>query len=62
VTVVGGLCQLVGWRGFLLVRAPPALIAGSVGVWLFYVQHQFEDAYWENSGTGFRDSLSSMLY
>jgi omega-6 fatty acid desaturase (delta-12 desaturase) len=28
---------------------PPALLAGSIGVWLFYVQHQFEDAYWENS-------------
>jgi len=23
------------------------MIAGSVGVWLFYVQHQFEGAYWE---------------
>src|SRR5207249_11002187 len=26
-----------------------ALLAGSIGVWLFYVQHQFEDAYWQNS-------------
>jgi len=48
--VVGGLCLLIGWRDFLLVWAPPALIAGSIGVWLFYVQHQFEDAYWESSG------------
>ena len=24
-----------------------ALLAGSVGIWLFYVQHQFEDAYWD---------------
>ena len=25
------------------------MIAGSMGVWLFFVQHQFEDVYWENS-------------
>jgi acyl-lipid omega-6 desaturase (Delta-12 desaturase) len=47
--VVAGLCWLMGWRGFLLVWAPPALLAGSVGIWLFYVQHQFEDAYWESA-------------
>jgi omega-6 fatty acid desaturase (delta-12 desaturase) len=27
------------------------MLAGGAGVWLFFVQHQFEDAYWENSGT-----------
>jgi acyl-lipid omega-6 desaturase (Delta-12 desaturase) len=47
--VVGGLCWLIGWQDFLLVWAPPALLAGSVGIWLFYVQHQFEDAYWESA-------------
>ena len=35
----------------LLVWAPPALLAGSLGIWLFYVQHQFEDAYWERGET-----------
>jgi omega-6 fatty acid desaturase (delta-12 desaturase) len=49
VAVVGGLCAWIGWQDFLLVWAPPALIAGSAGIWLFYVQHQFEDAYWESS-------------
>jgi acyl-lipid omega-6 desaturase (Delta-12 desaturase) len=47
--VVALLCFLVGWDDFLLVELPPALLAGSMGVWLFYVQHQFEDAYWQNS-------------
>jgi omega-6 fatty acid desaturase (delta-12 desaturase) len=47
--LIGLLCWLVGWREYLLVQMPPALLAGSIGVWLFYVQHQFEDAYWENS-------------
>ena len=46
--LVGGLCWLVGWRDYLLVAGPSALLAGSAGIWLFYVQHQFEDAYWES--------------
>jgi omega-6 fatty acid desaturase (delta-12 desaturase) len=47
VAVVAGLCWMIGWQAFLLVWAPPALLAGSIGIWLFYVQHQFEDAYWQ---------------
>jgi omega-6 fatty acid desaturase (delta-12 desaturase) len=47
---VGTLCWLAGWRYYLLVQMPTALLAGAVGVWLFYVQHQFEDAYWEGAG------------
>jgi acyl-lipid omega-6 desaturase (Delta-12 desaturase) len=47
--LVGGLCWLVGWREFLLVQAPTALLAGAAGVFLFYVQHQFEDTYWQPS-------------
>jgi len=41
------VCWLIGWIDFLIVWAPAALLAGSVGIWLFYVQHQFEDAYWQ---------------
>jgi omega-6 fatty acid desaturase (delta-12 desaturase) len=51
VAIIGGLCWLIGWQTFLLVWAPAAMLAGSIGIWLFYVQHQFEDAYWQ-SGTG----------
>jgi acyl-lipid omega-6 desaturase (Delta-12 desaturase) len=47
--LVGALCWVVGWREYLLVQAPTALLAGSTGVWLFYVQHQFEDAYWQSA-------------
>ncbi|WP_127904352.1 fatty acid desaturase [Solirhodobacter olei] len=35
---------------FLLILLPMALIGASAGVWLFYVQHQFEDAYWNREG------------
>ena len=48
--VVVGMCALVGIQEFLLVQLPITLLAGSVGVWLFYVQHQFEDAYWARQG------------
>jgi omega-6 fatty acid desaturase (delta-12 desaturase) len=47
--VVGGLCWLLGWRDFLLVEAPLVPLAGGVGIWLFYVQHQFADTYWRHS-------------
>ena len=36
----------IGFEKFLLVQVPITLISGSVGVFLFYVQHQFEDTYW----------------
>ena len=45
--IVVGLCALIGWREYLLVQGPLVLLAGGTGIWLFYVQHQFEDAYWE---------------
>jgi acyl-lipid omega-6 desaturase (Delta-12 desaturase) len=49
--LVGLLVWLIGWRDYLLVLGVPALLAGSVGIWLFYVQHQFEDAYWAEAET-----------
>jgi acyl-lipid omega-6 desaturase (Delta-12 desaturase) len=45
----GGMMWLVGWKAFLLVHLPICFITGSIGVWLFYVQHQFEDSYWAES-------------
>jgi omega-6 fatty acid desaturase (delta-12 desaturase) len=44
--LVATMIWLVGLRPFLLVQLPITLIAGSIGVWLFYVQHQFEDTFW----------------
>jgi omega-6 fatty acid desaturase (delta-12 desaturase) len=44
--VVGLLIALLGMRDVLLVQAPITLLASSAGVWLFYVQHQFENTYW----------------
>ena len=49
VIVFGALIWAIGIWDVLLVWGPPAFIAGAVGIWLFYVQHQFEDVYWERS-------------
>ena len=40
--------MLVGFREFFLVHVPLMALSGSIGVWLFYVQHQFEPTYWEH--------------
>jgi acyl-lipid omega-6 desaturase (Delta-12 desaturase) len=47
--VVGVLCWLVGWRAFVLLDAPIFAFAGAAGIWLFYVQHQFDNTYWQHS-------------
>jgi omega-6 fatty acid desaturase (delta-12 desaturase) len=55
--LTAALCWLMGWSNFLLVQAPTLMLAGSAGIWLFYVQHQFEDAYWQdNDGWSYADA------
>jgi acyl-lipid omega-6 desaturase (Delta-12 desaturase) len=49
--LVAMMIWLVGVGPFLLVHLPVMLIAASVGVWLFYVQHQFEHTVWAHDGT-----------
>ena len=45
---VAAMIWLVGYGPFLLVHLPIMILAASIGVWLFYVQHQFEDTYWSH--------------
>jgi len=47
VTVSGLLCWAIGWQAFLLIQVPIFFLSGAAGIWLFYVQHQFEDSYFE---------------
>ncbi len=49
VVFVGALCFAFGWQTVLFVELPLVILAGSVGIWLFYVQHQFDDTYWERT-------------
>ena len=47
--VAVGLILLGGWRPFLMTQLPINLIAGAIGVWLFYIQHQFDGVVWRRS-------------
>jgi omega-6 fatty acid desaturase (delta-12 desaturase) len=49
-----------GWQAVVFVYLPTLLIAASIGVWLFYVQHQFEDTYWARHKNW--DSVDSALH
>jgi len=42
------MCFVIGWKAFLLIQLPILMVAGAAGIWLFYVQHQFEDSYFED--------------
>lgn len=46
VAIAALLIWVIGPVSFLIVHLPIVLFAGSIGVWLFYVQHQFEETYW----------------
>jgi omega-6 fatty acid desaturase (delta-12 desaturase) len=44
--IIGVGCLTIGIRTYLLTQLPIILIAGAIGMWLFYIQHQTGDAYW----------------
>lgn len=46
--IYGSLIWAIGWQSFLIIQLPILMISGSLGIWLFYVQHQFEDSYFED--------------
>jgi len=48
-----------GWKAYLMIQLPVMMLASSIGVWLFYVQHQFPGAYWARKGEW--DYLSACL-
>ena len=45
--VAGWLVLEIGWAAFLMVELPVLLIACGAGVWMFYIQHNFDPTYWE---------------
>ena len=46
---LGAIWYFVGFGAWAAVQMPAAMVAGTAGVFLFYVQHQFEDVYWEHN-------------
>ena len=54
---VATLIWLIGIGPFLMVQLPITLMAATAGVWLFYVQHQFEETHWsEDDDWNFQDA------
>jgi omega-6 fatty acid desaturase (delta-12 desaturase) len=51
VGLFGSLWAMLGLKTLLLVHMPIVLVSGAAGVWLFYVQHQFEDTYWDRDAS-----------
>jgi omega-6 fatty acid desaturase (delta-12 desaturase) len=49
VGIVAVMAVTIGWKAFLLVHGPVVFFTCGTGVWLFYVQHQFEDTYWHRT-------------
>lgn len=47
ILMAGGLGWLFGWQNYVFIQLAISMISGAAGVWLFYVQHNFEGAYWE---------------
>jgi omega-6 fatty acid desaturase (delta-12 desaturase) len=45
--MAAGMTWIFGFKAYLVLQLTAILVAGSAGVWLFYVQHQFEGVYWE---------------
>jgi omega-6 fatty acid desaturase (delta-12 desaturase) len=46
--LVVGASLWIGWKAVFLIYFPAFYIAASAGIWLFYVQHQFEGTYWQD--------------
>lgn len=48
VVIYSLLIWAIGWQAFLIVQGTTMFVAGAFGIWLFYVQHTFEDSYFED--------------
>ena len=49
VAIILAVSFTVGFRYYLLIQLPIIFFAAIIGVWLFYIQHQYEDVYWEHT-------------
>lgn len=47
--IAATISMFIGWEAYLLIQMPIILIAHCIGLWLFFIQHQFEDVEWERT-------------
>ena len=60
VVFYGSVIWFIGWKDFLILALPVVLVSSCAGVWLFYIQHQFEDTMWDKEQDW--DRKSAALY
>ena len=48
--MAAAISLVIGVKAFLLIELPLLFISHAIGLWLFYIQHQFEDVSWDRSG------------
>ena len=54
----GLMIWAVGWKVFVLIQIPTVIVAASIGVWMFYVQHQFDETHWSRTGEWDREDAA----
>ena len=47
----GAIIYFIGFKAFILIQLPVVALGASIGVWLFYVQHQFDTTQWDHTET-----------
>mgnify|MGYP001954812394 FL=1 len=54
----GFVIYMFGLKAFLMIEIPIVLVAASIGIWMFYIQHQFEDTQWERNSDWTREGAA----
>ena len=44
-----GMSALIGWQSYLVIQLFITAVGSGAGIWMFYVQHQFDDTHWEHT-------------
>ena len=54
----GVLIWAVGWKIFVMIQIPTVIVGATIGVWMFYVQHQFEQTHWSRKAEWTREEAA----
>lgn len=58
VLVSAAIIYATGWKMFLMIQIPIVVLGATIGMWLFYVQHQFDDTHWSRNTQWQRETAS----
>ena len=58
VLVSAAIIYATSWQMFLLIQIPIVVLGATIGMWLFYVQHQFDETHWDRNTEWQRDTAA----